>query len=140
MADKSKLIAGLNEDLANELGTVILYLYQTSVAGGFDGEELREFLRGEITGELNHAIFLADKVVALGGDPTRTPTKFDTPKNVKGMLKYDWKLELDTIENYKKRAKQAEEVGDIGLKVKLEEMIVEETAHAEQLARILKAV
>ena len=139
MADKSKLIAGLNQDLANELGTVILYLYQTSIAPGFDGEELREFLRVEITGELNHAIFLADKVVALGGDPTMKATKFDTPKNVKGMLKFDLKLELDTVENYKKRAQQADAAGETGLKVKLEDMIAEETAHAEQIARILKA-
>ena len=140
MADKSELISGLNQDLANELGTVALYIYQTSVALGFDGEELREVLRVEINGELNHAIFLADKIVALGGNPTMNPTKYESPKDVKGMLKYDLKLEQDAVEGYKKRAQQAEGVGETGLKVKLEEMIAEETTHAEQIERILKGI
>ncbi len=138
MADKSKLIEGLNEDLASELGAVILYLYQTAVAPGFDGEELRELLRGEVTGELNHAVFLADKIVALGGDPTTRPKEYKTPKDIKGMLEFDLKLERDAVEGYKTRAKQAEETGELGLKVKIEEMIAEETDHVEKIERILR--
>ena len=140
MADKKKLIEGLNHDLANELGASILYLYQTSVATGWDGEELREFLAPEITGEMQHAIFLAEKIVALGGKPTTEPIQHKCPKDVKGMLKYDLKLERDAIENYRQRTMQAEEAGEIGLKVKLEEIIVEETGHAEQIERILKGM
>src|SRR5437667_5207575 len=89
MSDKKALIAGLNEDLANELGASILYLYQTSVATGWDGEELREFLSAEITGEMQHAIFLAEKIANLGGKPTTQPRQHKCPKDVKGMLKYD---------------------------------------------------
>ena len=74
MAGKKALIDGLNEDLANELGASILYLYQTSVATGWEGEELREFLSPEITGEMTHAIFLAEKIARLGGTPTTVET------------------------------------------------------------------
>ena len=140
MSDKKKLIEGLNEDLANELGASILYLYQTSTAAGWDGEELREFLAPEITGEMQHAIFLADKIASLGGKPTTIPTQHKSPKDVKSMLKYDLKLERDAIENYRQRTMQAEEVGETGLKVKLEEIIVEETGHAEQIERILRGM
>ena len=140
MADKKALIDGLNEDLANELGASILYLYQTSVAAGWDGEELREFLNPEITGEMQHAIFLAEKIAALGGKPTTQPVQHRSPKDVKGMLKYDLKLEREAMENYRNRAMQAEEAGEIGLKVKLEELIVDETAHAERIERILKGM
>ena len=140
MADKKKLIEGLNQDLANELGAVILYLYQTSVATGWDGEELREFLTPEITDELQHAIFLAEQIVALGGKPTSEPRQHKSPKGVKEMLKYDLKLEQEAVENYKERALQAEEVGETGLKIKLEELLVEETAHAHQVERILKGM
>src|ERR1043166_2049910 len=115
MADKKGLIAGLNEDLANELGASILYLYQTSTATGWEGEELREFLSAEITGEMQHAIFLAEKIAALGGKPTTEPKQHKSPKDVKGMLKYDLKLER-------------------------EESIVDETGHAEQIDRILKGM
>ena len=133
MADKKKLIEGLNQDLANELGASILYLYQSSIATGWDGEELREFLTPEITSEMQHAIFLAEKIAALGGKPTMEPILHKCPKDVKGMLKYDLKLEREAMENYRQRAMQAEEAGEIGLKVKLEELIVDETAHAEQI-------
>src|SRR5262249_34441749 len=103
MADKKALIEGLNEDLANELGASILYLYQTSTATGWDGEELREFLTPEIAGELQHAIFLAGKIASLGGKPTTEPKQHKCPKDVKGMLKYDLKMEREAIANYHKR-------------------------------------
>ena len=140
MADKKKLIEGLNQDLANELGASILYLYQTSTATGWDGEELREFLTPEITGEIQHAIFLAEKIAALGGKPTMVPVQHKCPKDVKGMMKYDLKLEREAIESYQQRALQAEEAGKYGLKVKLEEIMLDETGHAEQIERILKGM
>lgn len=135
-----ELINGLNEDLANEVGAAILYLYQTSVATGWEGEELREFLAPDIAAEMAHATFLAEKIAALGGTPTMEPARHKCPKSVKEMLKYDLKLELEAIENYRKRTIQAEEAGQIALKVKLEELIVDETAHAEQIQRILKGM
>jgi bacterioferritin len=134
------LVDGLNQDLANELGASILYLYQTATATGWDGEELREFLSAEITGEMQHAIFLAEKIAALGGKPTMEPRLHKSPKDVKGMLKYDLKLEHEAIESYRQRVLQAEEAGEIGLKVKLEELIVDETQHAEQIDRILRGM
>lgn len=140
MADKKALIAGLNEDLANELGASILYLYQTSVATGWDGEELREFLTPEVTGEMQHAVFLAEKIAALGGKPTTVPKQHKCPKDVKGMLKYDLKLEREAIEGYRQRCMQAEELGEIGLKIKLEELIVDETGHAEKIERFLRGM
>jgi bacterioferritin len=140
MASKKALIDGLNDDLSNELGASILYLYQTSVATGWDGEELREFLSPEITGEMTHAIFLAEKIAHLGGTPTTMPKQHKCPKTVKEMLKYDLKLELEAIENYRIRAMQAEEAGEYGLKIKLEELLLDETGHAEQIQRILKGM
>jgi len=56
------------------------------------------------------------------------------------MLKYDLKLELEAIENYRIRSIQAEEAGEIGLKIKLEELLLDETGHAEQIQRILKGM
>jgi len=140
MADKKGLIEGLNEDLANELGAAILYLYQTSTASGWEGEELREFLAPEVTGEMTHAIFLAEKIASLGGKPTTQPTQHKCPKDVKGMMKYDLKLEREAIAGYQKRCQQAEEAGEIGLKLKLEVIIVDETGHAEQIERILRGM
>ncbi|MBI5216023.1 MAG: ferritin-like domain-containing protein [Ignavibacteriae bacterium] len=141
MTDKTKkLINGLNEDLANELGASILYLYQCSTATGWDGEELRELLQPEITGEMTHAIFLAEKISSLGGKPTTEPKQHKCPKDVKGMLQYDLKLEKEAVANYTLRAQQADSVGETALKIKLEELIVDETMHAEKIERILRGM
>ena len=99
MSNKKALIEALNRDLADELGASILYLYQTSTATGWEGEELREFLSPEITGEMQHAIFLAEKIAALGGKPTTQPSQHKSPKEVKAMLKYDLQLEREAIQN-----------------------------------------
>lgn len=138
--DKQKLIDGLNEDLAKELGAAIRYMYQTAVAEGFNGEELREILRPDINEEIQHAVFLMDKIVALGGTPTTKPAEFEKHTDIRQMLEYDLKMERMDIENYKKRVEQADAVGEVGLKVKLEDIIAEETEHAEQIERILRGL
>lgn len=55
VADRQALINGLNQDLSMELGAAILYLFQTSTATGWEAEELREFLKDGINGEMGHA-------------------------------------------------------------------------------------
>ena len=40
--------------------------------------------------------------------------------------------------DYTQRAKEAEEYGDKGLVVQLEDMVRDETSHSEETARILK--
>jgi bacterioferritin len=137
---KDKLVEGLNKDLAAELGTILRYLYQSSKATGFSGMELREMLSKEIGDELGHAQFLADKIVALGGEPVVEPLAFEKISDVRRMLELDIDLERKDIANYKRRAEEADEFGDIGLKVKLEEIAADETNHAEELERILRGL
>lgn len=137
---KEELLQGLNADLAAELGTVIRYNYQAGKVVGLVGPELRDMLRREIQDEMGHAAYLTDVITDLGGEPTTTPRTFDKPSDLKGMLQLDLNLELQDVENYKQRARQAEELGLVELKVKLEEMAAEEAAHARELRRILKGL
>jgi bacterioferritin len=137
---KEELLQGLNADLAAELGTVIRYNYQAGKVVGLVGPELRDMLRREIQDELGHAAYLTDVITDLGGEPTTTPKLFDRPSDLKGMLQLDLDLELQDVENYKQRARQAAELGLVELKVKLEEMAAEESAHARELRRILKGL
>lgn len=136
MSKKQELIEGLNEDLNRELEAVMRYLYHSATATGLLGHELRELLKGDITGELQHAVFLADKIAALGGEveiDCSMPKKVKTPKE---MMQIDIAAEHQVIENYTKRIQQAEEFGDKGLVIRLEDMLAEETDHAEELQRL----
>lgn len=134
---KAKLIEGLNRDLADELGTVCRYIQQAAMAVGMAGQEVRAFVKAEVADEVKHALFLADKIVALGGTPAVKPAAFKELKDPTAMLKYDLELERQAIKNYAERARQAEAAGEVGLKVRLEEIIADETDHAEEIVRLL---
>ena len=71
--DKQQLIDALNGDLAREYQAIIQYLQYSAMVKGFDRPQLAQFLRGELPEEQNHAQYLADKIVALGGVPTTEP-------------------------------------------------------------------
>lgn len=137
---KEMLINGLNEDLEGELGAIIRYNWQASKAFGPQGAEVRDLFADEIPDELGHASFLMDVIVDLGGEPTTTPLDFAKTETLKEMMKLDLDMEEQDIENYNKRAKQAEELGEVELKVRLEEMAADESEHARELRRILRGM
>jgi bacterioferritin len=134
---RKELIAGLNEDLANEYTAVISYLLFSRLVNGPHRVELSDFLEHEIKDELEHAKFLSHKIVALGGEPTSEPAPVTLSHDNREMLQLSLQAEKDTIERYTQRIKQAEAIGDVGLRVELENLVAEETRHKEDLERIL---
>lgn len=71
--NKQTLINNLNDDLAGELSAIIQYLtYAARVTGPYR-PQLSQFFLTEVADEQLHAQFLANKIVALGGEPTTTP-------------------------------------------------------------------
>jgi len=62
---REDLINGLNEDLNLELEAILRSVYHAAAGRGMLGHELRELLKKELPSELDHATFLADKIVAL---------------------------------------------------------------------------
>ena len=54
------------------------------------------------------------------------------------MLEAVVEAERRAIKNYGRRIEEANEFGDVGLAVQLEEIVADETAHAEQTERILR--
>lgn len=138
MADaKQALIDGLNEDLAHEYQAMISYLLFSKLVHGHARLELGQFFSDEIADELQHAQFLAQKIVALGGTPTTQPAPFELPRDNKAMLEAALKSEQETIRRYTERINQAEAAGELGLKVDLEDVVSDETGHKEDLERIL---
>ncbi len=133
---RQELIDGLNEDLNLELEAVLRYLHHSASATGLLGHELREELKGDVAGELNHAVFLADKITALGGELDIRPSMPKKVRTAKEMMRIDIAAERTVIANYTTRIAQAEQFGDKGLAIRLEDMLAEETDHAENLERL----
>lgn len=132
------LIDGLNEDLANEYASVIMYTYNAATVSGLSRQVLKPFFEQEVPDELGHASYLAEKISMLGGIPVVKPAPVEQPKEVKAMLEQALKAETETIGRYKQRLEQADAVGEIALKVQLEDMIADETRHKEELQRLLE--
>ena len=88
------------------------------------------------TGGLDNG-FLADKIVALGGQPTVSPKEVKLTSDNREMLEHALQGEIETIERYTKRAQQAEAAGELGLKLQLENMIVDESTHRDDIRRML---
>jgi bacterioferritin len=135
---RAELIAGLNEDLAHEYNAIISYMLYARLVDGPLRLELSGFLEGEIADELEHAKFLAHKIIALGGTPTTEPAPVKLPTNNREMLQLSLEAETETIQRYTRRTAQAEAAGELGLKIELENLLAEETRHKEDLERILK--
>ncbi len=133
-----QLIDGLNEDLANEYAASIMYTYYAATVSGLYRRTLKPFFEAEISDEQGHALYLAEKIQTLGGKPTTTPANVKQLTNVKQMLEEALQAERDTIKRYEERKQQAEALGLTELAVKLEDMIADETYHAEEIERILK--
>lgn len=134
------LLKGLNEDLSAELGTIIRYNYQAGKSTGFMGSEMRKMFSGELKDEMRHARFLTDVISDMGGEPVTTPKNFDKPESIKDMLELDQMMEEKDVENYRKHSHEAEELGLMELKVKLEEIAADESSHARKIRRILKGI
>ncbi|HSJ09351.1 MAG TPA: ferritin-like domain-containing protein [Longimicrobiales bacterium] len=134
---REELIRGLNEDLANEYTAIISYMLFSRLVSGAHRLDLMGFLEGEIVDELEHAKFLSQKIVALGGMPTTEPKPVTLSQNNREMLEISLKAEKETIVRYTERIRQAEELGELGLKVELENLVMEETHHKEDLERML---
>ena len=136
--DKQTLIAHLNEDLAGELSAIIQYIIYAAKVSGPYRPQLAAFFLQEVPDEQRHAQFLADKIVALGGEPTVNPRPVTRADGNHAMLEAVLAAERRAVADYTQRAREADDFGDKGLAVHLEDIVADESDHAEETARILR--
>ena len=136
--DKQEIIAALNEDLSGELGAIIQYITYAAKTTGPYRPQLSEFFLKEVPDEQMHAQYLANKIVALGGEPTTKAREVPAAKSNREMVEAVLQAEKRAVADYTKRAKQAEEFGDKGMVVQLEDIVNDETGHKEETERLLR--
>lgn len=136
--DKNTLIEKLNEDLSGELSAIAQYIVYAAKVTGPYRPQLVQFFLDEVPDEQGHAQFLANKVVALGGEPTTVARPVPPAATNREMVEAVLEAERQAIADYSERADQAEAFGDKGLQVQLEDIIADESGHAEETERILR--
>lgn len=135
---KADLIKALNDDLSSELSAIAQYITYAAKATGPYRPQLAQFFLAEVTDEQLHAQYLANKIVALGGEPTTMAKPVESAADNKAMLEAVLRAEEKAMAGYTERAKQAEAFGDKGLAVQLEDMVRDESGHAEETERMLR--
>jgi len=134
---RQELIDALNEDLAAEYAATLQYIQYSAKVRGPWRSELRAFFQAEIPDEQLHSQYLADKIAALGGNPTTVPSPVRNADSAEDMLKAVRDAEAGAVRRYTLRAQQAEEMGEIALKVQLENFISDEQNHLQEVEQML---
>jgi bacterioferritin len=134
---RDELIRLLNEDLAREYQAVIAYVVYSQTIKGAEFLHIAKELEKHAGEELDHAIRIAKQIDYLGGTPGVVPQKVAQSDDAKQMLEFDLENERVTIQNYRRRIRQAEALGEFALSEELREIIRQEQEHLTDLADAL---
>jgi bacterioferritin len=134
---RERLIEALNQDLSLEVQAITRYIVYAARVHGPYRPSISALFRTEVADELLHAQALADKVAALGGEPQISLKEIEPAEDARAMLEVVLKAEEQAIAIYRKHLALADSAGDIALRVQYENMIGDETKHAEEMRQIL---
>jgi bacterioferritin len=134
---RKKLIDLLNEDLQREFQAVIAYVNYSQVLKGAAYMNIAAELAVHATEELAHAIIIAGQIDYLGGMPAVTPKPVKTSEKAEEMLRFDLDNEVQTIRNYRRRVKQADELNEFSLSEQIRDILLQEQDHLIALATAL---
>jgi bacterioferritin len=89
------------------------------------------------TEELAHALKISNAIDYLGGMPTVQPKPVKTSEKAEEMLRFDLDNEKETIRQYRRRLKQAEELNEYALSETIRTILIDEQDHLVSLATAL---
>ena len=134
---RDQLIAALNRQLAAEYQAIIQYLYYSAVVTGPFRPEMVTFFQAEVADEMVHAQYLADKVVAMGGDPTTEPKAVPHSRDPRTLLQYVLAAEEEAVKAYAEIIQMADEAGEIGVRIQAETFLQQEATHSDETRKLL---
>jgi bacterioferritin len=134
---KKKFIDLLNQDLEREYQAIITYVNYSQVLKGAEYMNIAAELEKHAAEELAHALKLSFWIDFLGGMPAVTPKPVKTSEKAKDMLRFDLENEKETIRNYRRRIRQADELSQFAIGEDLREIMRDESDHLNALATAL---
>jgi len=135
---KEKLIEELNKDLEWEFAAAVQYVQHAAVMTGAEYVSITAELIVHSQEEMTHANMIAEQIDFLGGVPTVEVEKREVSADSKEMLKQDLAGEELAITRYKERIRQAEELGEYGLRRILEDILIDEEEHKRDIQAVLE--
>lgn len=127
----NKIIDALNKDREDELSAIMQYMKHHYEGEGMESPEILETFKETAMDEMKHAEKLAERIVYLGGTPSKKVSPFVEGGNLKKMIEDDLAKENGAIKQYKEHIKLAAQEGDSTTRLMLEEILSQEEGHAD---------
>lgn len=127
----NKIIDALNKDREDELSAIMQYMKHHYEGEGMESPEILETFKETAMDEMKHAEKLAERIVYLGGTPSKKVSPFVEGGDLKKMIEDDLAKENGAIKQYKEHIKLAAQEGDSTTRLMLEEILSQEEGHAD---------
>jgi len=132
MQGNERVLATLNELLADELTAINQYMVHAEMCDNWGYEELNNTVEARAIAEMKHAEKLIARILFFEGRPVVSNLNpMHIGPDVPAQLQSDWKAERDAIGAYNEGIRLAVEVGDNGTRELLESILVEEEEHID---------
>ncbi len=113
MKGNEKLIATLNDLLADELTAISQYMVHSEMCNNWGYSKLHEAIEKQAIDEMHHAEWLIQRILFLEGTPIVNKLKdMKIGKSVPDFIYNDQEAEQEAIKAYNKGIALAREVGD----------------------------
>lgn len=133
MDQKSQFVAKLNKALEMEYGAAVQYIQHAAVITGAQYEAIAKELVVHASEEIGHAVKVSVIIVDLDGVPSVDVEKRLISNEAVVMLEQDLSGEQAAIAIYKELVIMANEMGESGIRLVLEEILSNEEEHARDL-------
>jgi len=132
MKGSEKLIAVLNERLADELTAINQYMVHSEMCENWGYSKLHAAMRKQAMDEMHHAEWLIERIIFLEGSPTVSKLNMiKIGKTVLEMVTNDEDAELEGLQEYNAAIKLAHEVLDEGSVELLTKILTMEEGHID---------
>ncbi len=134
MKGNAKMIAKLNDLLAEELTAINQYMVHSEMCDNWKYQRLHKAIEKIAIDEMKHAEKLIGRILFLEGSPTVSKlNQINIGKTVEELLKNDLASEGDAVPSYNAAIALANEVKDSGTRELLEDILEDEEGHTDWL-------
>jgi bacterioferritin len=132
MKGNDRIIAKLNDLLADELTAINQYMVQSEMCDNWGYEKLHKTIEKEAIDEMKHAEKLIGRILYLEGMPIVSKLNaIHIGGDVPTFLQNNWNAEAGAVKAYNEGIRLAVEVGDNGTRDLLESILKDEEGHVD---------
>ena len=134
MKGNEKIIALLNDFLADELTAISQYIVHSEMCANWAYDKLHKAVEKRAIDEMKHAEKLIGRILFLEGQPVVSNlNKIDIGATVEEQLKHDLDAEAGAIKAYNDGIRLCLELGDNGSRELIEDNLEDEEEHLDWL-------